>query len=323
MGDVTEESGFVRLSNAEVLAAVEDPSYPAMPPRDANAQAMNRISQLGGGGPRPSMETSFHALLGSHVLHTHSILANCFTCAIGGKALFEERWNEEFLWLPYLEPGWVLAKAIQDGLSAAARPANLIMLENHGPIVHGDSVDDVLGTYTKLITVATQVFGELPTDLETEVESTWQQREIAAQLAAAQIGMGVRPARYKWTQQLALEAPELFTFGNLIPDDAVYIGRAIHVWDPAREAPPLFHHKTVVFVPGIGVFLVANPAMANAMDENLVAHVVLQHLIWQKDSVRRLADAEADHLVTMDGEKYRQSLLNRPSLLQNPEATDS
>lgn len=95
---------------------------------------------------RPSMETGFHALLGSAVLHSHSVYANVLTCAMGGQAIVGQMFPQS-LWIDYVTPGMDLSLTIQQALQNEKREMRLIFLRNHGIIISGDNSTECTVTH--------------------------------------------------------------------------------------------------------------------------------------------------------------------------------
>lgn len=100
-------------------------------------------------GQRPSVEVVVHhATPGRYVVHTHATLANMLTCTRGGERLCSELFGDAVVWIPYVDPGYVLARTIADALKAhktrtgKASP-DAILMQNHGLIVSGDSADEI------------------------------------------------------------------------------------------------------------------------------------------------------------------------------------
>jgi len=100
---------------------------------------------------RPSVEAGFHSLLRTFVVHTHSVYANLAACSdacreIAAKAFAgaDYTWG----WVPYTDPGANLSFAIRDELrrveTETGRVPSVILMQNHGVIVHDDDPDRCL-----------------------------------------------------------------------------------------------------------------------------------------------------------------------------------
>ncbi len=83
---------------------------------------------------RPSIESGFHALLGTCVIHTHSVWINLLTCSREGRDL-ARKILPEASWVPYATPGLALTEAVRDTIGAEM-PA-VILLESHGVVISG------------------------------------------------------------------------------------------------------------------------------------------------------------------------------------------
>ncbi|MBI4351260.1 MAG: class II aldolase/adducin family protein [Elusimicrobia bacterium] len=90
---------------------------------------------------RPSIETGFHALLNTVVIHTHSVYANILNMSAEGHKLGREMFPAaEFL--PYRSPGPQLCSAIND--RARASGPQVFFLANHGLAVAHAGVEGAL-----------------------------------------------------------------------------------------------------------------------------------------------------------------------------------
>jgi len=100
-------------------------------------------------GQHPSVEVLLHHLVpGRYVVHSHATIANTLTCNTGGQALAEEIFGDDVLWVPYVDPGFILARtlkqAIEDYSARTGRKGiNAILMANHGLIVAGDDPEEI------------------------------------------------------------------------------------------------------------------------------------------------------------------------------------
>ena len=92
-------------------------------------------------GAKPSIETGFHALLNTVVIHTHSVYANILNMSAEGHELGRRLFpNAEFI--PYRAPGPQLCAAI--GERAVPRGPQVFFLANHGLVAAHAGVDGAL-----------------------------------------------------------------------------------------------------------------------------------------------------------------------------------
>jgi rhamnose utilization protein RhaD (predicted bifunctional aldolase and dehydrogenase)/NAD(P)-dependent dehydrogenase (short-subunit alcohol dehydrogenase family) len=95
-------------------------------------------------GQRPSVEALLHHLVpGRYVVHSHATIANTLTCHTGGRALAEEIFGDDIVWVPYVDPGFTLARTLKQALEeyrsrTGREAAKAILMANHGLIVAGD-----------------------------------------------------------------------------------------------------------------------------------------------------------------------------------------
>jgi ribulose-5-phosphate 4-epimerase/fuculose-1-phosphate aldolase len=103
-------------------------------------------------GPcRPSMETGFHAVLPeTWVAHLHSLVGICLADQAEKDPAAVRRWLEPrvkggLAFLPAVAPGWELVKAIEPH-----RDCSLLLLANHGVVLQGANIDEVLTHWERL-----------------------------------------------------------------------------------------------------------------------------------------------------------------------------
>lgn len=100
-------------------------------------------------GPRASVETALHELIDyKFVIHTHPNLINGLTCGKDGKRIAQELFGEDLIWIDISNPGFTLAKTLEKKLKDSGKIKKgkippIILIQNHGLIVSGDTIDAV------------------------------------------------------------------------------------------------------------------------------------------------------------------------------------
>jgi rhamnose utilization protein RhaD (predicted bifunctional aldolase and dehydrogenase)/NAD(P)-dependent dehydrogenase (short-subunit alcohol dehydrogenase family) len=89
--------------------------------------------------PRPSIETLLHAFIAAeHVDHTHPDAVIALTSTPGGRALAEEAFGDEAVWLDYQRPGFDMSRRVAQLLEGSPA-ARAVLLERHGLVTWGSS----------------------------------------------------------------------------------------------------------------------------------------------------------------------------------------
>ena len=122
-----------------------------------------RINLLDASAPNPSVETLLHALLPARFVdHTHAdaILALCDQPE--GRRIFASIFGRGLVWVPYVMPGFALAKRCAEAferVAAEAEPA-VMVLEKHGLFTWGDSARESYERTIDAVTRAEHYAGE-------------------------------------------------------------------------------------------------------------------------------------------------------------------
>src|SRR5688572_9077701 len=92
--------------------------------------------------PRSSIETLLHAFIPApHVHHTHPDGINVLAGTEDGERLIAECFGDEAAWIPYIRPGFTLAKQV--GSAVRSNPdLKLVVLAKHGLVVWGDTAEE-------------------------------------------------------------------------------------------------------------------------------------------------------------------------------------
>ena len=158
---------FVHLRFAILLPLLERPSVSEAELSAAYENAKVDKSQK----RRPSVEALFHALClqlpgVNAVAHSHATAVNGLTCSKGwphtlaGRMCPDEAvvMGPDSVFVPYVDPGVILAKAIRDGIERYRADWNampkVIYMQNHGVIALGGTMQEALNVTAMAIKAA-------------------------------------------------------------------------------------------------------------------------------------------------------------------------
>ncbi|MBR5543546.1 MAG: class II aldolase [Oscillospiraceae bacterium] len=148
--EITEVDGYTNVDYLKVKAYHTEAKPEELETREKESTpfTMSCVTPNPAGKTlRPSVEAGFHSLLKKYVMHTHPVYANVVTCAVGGKDLAHEIFvDTDFVWIPYINPGFSLTLAISDAINAyekeTGRFPKVIFLENHGLVTTSDCAEE-------------------------------------------------------------------------------------------------------------------------------------------------------------------------------------
>jgi len=144
--------GFVDLDRAALQTLLDTDLSTSRKEREAGfRQAVMAARREPDRMHRPSIESVLHHLMPNRfVVHLHATLVNEFSCCREGYHLVEGELGDDVVWVPHVDPGFALAKALQQQLRAFQlrtgrdRP-RAVVLENHGLVVAGERPTEVSG----------------------------------------------------------------------------------------------------------------------------------------------------------------------------------
>jgi rhamnose utilization protein RhaD (predicted bifunctional aldolase and dehydrogenase) len=319
LADVVEGSGYLELR----LDAISTDEYferiGRLPHVEAHETAIATVQEAAAnpGALRPSVETLFHVALGRYVLHTHSVYANAFTCMRGGRGLLDAPVE----WIEYITPGYWLGAEVRR--RAGQRTVTRILLENHGPVTAGDTVQEAVAGHESILAAAQAEFGSVPPDALSTGVASGDLMASADEIAAGFAERGwplpdLRISSFRILNQAAAEPERWLTAGPLIPDDVVYFGPIVYEADDPGEARrvvaslPDLPSSLVVVLRGHGAVLAGpNARFTQAMEEGLAAHGLTRMLIARRGEPQLLPAWAVDEIHNMEAEKHRKKMLSR------------
>ena len=328
LADIGEE-GFARMDE-DKLAAVWKKEYPDDPDareEQALTDLMNARSE--GESKRPSVETLLHDLFPqAYVVHLHPPLVNGLTCSMRGKEAAEELFPEGFVWIPVVNPGYVLATevkgAIEEYTARGKGAPSLVFLQNHGVFVAADTADEIDRLYKRIMNSLEGAVNRQPDFSPVTVDG----KRVAELQEYLQDLLSVSACGFETDAEIMklLENEQSFTpvSSSLTPDHIVYYGdRPLLIGNAAdldrqkglisegwrsyrqgRETDP-----KIVAVIGLGVFAVGNTP--KAVDTALVLFkdaVKISVYAEAFGGVRFMPQDKIDFIVDWEVEQYRSKL---------------
>lgn len=316
LADIGPE-GFCEMDRAQ-LDAIWTREYPQdRAAREDAALADLMAARVPGETKRPSVETLLHGFFPqAYVVHTHPALVNGLTCGARGEETFRALFGREAIWVPFVDPGYVLAKTVREVFQAftgrEGRAPSFMLMQNHGLLVAADSVEEI-------VAISERVMGALK-----ELVEGPESAAFGAELARL-AGEGAAVAHDAGS--LALEfAASLEAFRAIArpftPDHIVYAGHEYLFtasaasldadWAAYRErngAPP-----RIVLSPGLGAFAIgsgggersrtaAGRAMALFLDSCRIARFARAF-----GGPRHMSEEAVAFIRNWEVEKYRSSV---------------
>jgi rhamnose utilization protein RhaD (predicted bifunctional aldolase and dehydrogenase) len=281
---------FVPINLTSLQMALTEQNFSVKP------EVMNKS------GLRPSIETLLHALMPHRVvihLHAVEILAHLVQAnarqkitKIVGKAV-------KWIYVDYFKPGAVLARAVSEQL-ATRTDADVVFLGNHGVVVGGKDIEDVVATLNTLILK----LGSNTTLSLIEQSSSTREADFLA--------CGYVPFVDKEVGSLAINEVLINRLRNewaLYPDHVVFLGAEAVILEKnfsmielnkiACSKPPF------IFASHNGVFenLEATPAQRSQL--RCYFDVIARQ--GGAEKLIKLTDEQVSELLDWDAEKFRQS----------------
>ena len=275
--DACECDLFVPVSLAKLQAG-----YHA---NEADPVAGSVIGELNPQGLRPSIETSLHAMLPQrYVAHTHSVRTLAIAIRQDWRAILHERLSGlNWCSVPYNKPGLDLTRAMLAAMPK--KPADVIILGNHGLVVAADELDDLVA-----------LLAEVEQRLHAPVI------DLVTNGTKSSPPPGWRPVVHPAADNLVYnhQLRHLATCGSLYPDHVIFLGSAAAVDEPAIDSSKLWLNRTA------GALLPAGSGPS--CDEMALCLALVLARVPPDAEMNYLTRDHEAALLNWDAEKYRQAL---------------
>ena len=252
---------------------------------------------------RPSVEAGFHSILKNYVLHTHSVYANLAACSKSCKEIAQIAFAGapySWGWVDYTDPGSQLTFAIRDELSRVVwdtgKMPSVIMMQNHGIIVHDDDVNTAIAIHTDANNRIAALFG-MSGNAFPEIRI----KELAGGMYLADVPYlkeCLKEGTYTW--QFLMEEP-------LYPDQMVFLTDTFFMDEEKVE-----EGKCVASTKTGELILNMDEKKAMTMVETLTAvFFIMNNITAAGYELSTMGEAAKDFISNWESEKYRKSLAGK------------
>jgi rhamnulose-1-phosphate aldolase/alcohol dehydrogenase len=185
--------------------------------------------------PRPSIETLLHAFIpAAHVDHTHSDAVCALTNHPGGVATVKEALGEDVAVVPYVRPGFQLAK-----LAATRAGSTAIVLLHHGTVTWGETQEETLAATLELERRARGYLAEHTPAVSRSAAGDLDDELLLPRLRGLVSRRSRRVLHVDPGQRAIADRPDVeavATAARSSPDHMLRIGRETLLVEPGREA---------------------------------------------------------------------------------------
>ena len=242
-------------------------------------------------GKRPSIETFLHSITEKYTLHTHPVLINVFTSRANGMKELKSMFPDSLI-IDYQTPGIFLAKKFFDKFSKSDNPqkANIVFLKNHGLIVSGKNVDEVIELHENILKILED---RLKINMQAYRNSTYLYKKLENFIE----NNNIDKVNYCFSPDSLIYCNKKILVLNK-NDDVLEVTKK-HILEYGNANVIFFENKFYIIAPNI----------KKAKEIESVLSFNLQVLELNKnDEMDFLTEEEQNFLLNWDSEKYRKNL---------------
>lgn len=193
-----------------------------------------RSQMLDPGSPTPSVEALLHAYLpGRFVDHTHANAVLAVVDQPNGASRARDVWGDDLLLLPYVMPGFLLARKVAE-LGERVRRAAVLVLDKHGIFTWGETAKESYERMIRAVTLAEEYVAKaraaVPRGAPLAMEDAKRRRLSITPLVRGALTRAEDGGRFvcEWRDEpeiLALaarpDAPDVACIGTMTPDHVI------------------------------------------------------------------------------------------------------
>ncbi|OHB49429.1 MAG: hypothetical protein A2Y10_14455 [Planctomycetes bacterium GWF2_41_51] len=331
--DMNEQIGWRKLNIEKVLSILADKEITRLDATKRETEVVKRLADCCcddlNSNARPSVEAHLHAMLDKCVIHLHPDAVRAFVNAKDGQQKIDKifkGWKYPPLWIPYVDPGLMLAKKIAALIgnykSQYNRKPAVLLLEKHGLFVSSDSPNTAL----KLVS---QTVGMMQKGLKSPT------KPVAKNISIEEIvktKLAIRNAYFKAAGQYVQakfyidetiaaflkhkDIKKMLSSSSLSPDELVY-ANGTPVWlenaTPEKIAAKLNSQikkgekiAKAFLVKDLGLFVTSNEKNAGVVRDIVSSSLFIRHNALSMGGIKSLTKREIDFVNNWESEAFRQ-----------------
>lgn len=332
--DMSAKTGWRRLRLEIALSVVKDKAIARMEPQKRELKVVDRLLEACDDNvkieARPSVEAHLHACLEKCVIHLHPSAAGAYLNAKNGWAKLQKLFKAEKLpplWVPYTDPGYMLAKRIA-GLVAAYKkqfgqgPA-ILFLEKHGLFITAGSAAGALRLVRRVIK---QCNSNLKQPRKSKTKKISQEKIDAAKACIGKAytrGTGEKTKTWYYyngaiEEFMRLKDVQKMLVGCLTPDELVYASGPA-MWVEKCEASSIAKnlkgqiaagkkHSAAFLVKGVGLIAAGTEKMAPTVRDIVLYSIFIRTNAARMGGILTLNKRQEDFINNWESEAFRKKL---------------
>lgn len=335
--DMNEKEGWRRLRLDLARSVVQDDSLAKMDPQRREPEVVNRLllacDDTVKTVARPSVEAHLHAWLDKCVIHLHPSAAGAYHSSKNGRTKLEKLFKDENtppLWVPYTDPGYMLARRIAQMVEHYQRqfgksPA-ILFLHKHGLFITAKNADAALQLVRRVIKRCNGPLRQPKTGLAKPVgRQEISNMKLCIERAYCEATGERTPIWYYYNDPIAdflrqKDAKKMLS-GTLTPDELVYAnGPAMWIekCDSQNIASRLKQQiqkgkkpSAAFLVKDVGLFVAGTEKIAPTVRDIVLYSMFIRTNAYRMGGIVTLNKRQEDFINNWESEAFRKKLASK------------
>jgi len=332
--DMNANVGWRRLRLETALSVVKDKEIAQMPPQRREPKVVDRLLEACDDNvkieARPSVEAHLHACLEKCVIHLHPSAAGAFVNAKNGWAKLQELFKAEKLpplWVPYTDPGYMLAKRIARLVDAYKEQSGegpaILFLEKHGLFITAPAADTALQLVRRVINQCNSRLKQPPKAKPKPVNPGKIDAAKDCIDKAYELGTGQKTKIWHYyngaiEEFMLLKDAGKMLAGCLTPDELVYASGP-PMWVEKCDARSIAarlkkqiaagkKHSAAFLVKGVGLIAAGTDKMAPTIRDIVLYSIFIRINAARMGGILTLNKRQEDFINNWESEAFRKKL---------------